>query len=96
MLWDLLLDDSPAKVKSHVACVRRSLRFLSQALTKISTFQEEHRLFAGEFKFNDKNQVEYMTFLGEILAGYLARKRESNPSLQPNGLLQDEHDEKEN
>jgi hypothetical protein len=91
VLWRALQDGSPVKNKTHSDMVNRTLRFLSAALTKISTFQHEHKLFAGEFKFKDRSQVEVTTQIGAILGGYLLKKREAAAALLSNGLLLEEH-----
>lgn len=52
-LWRVLSDNTPIRMKKNqVEMVNRTLHFLSMALTKISHFQTEHKLFDGEFKFN--------------------------------------------
>lgn len=92
-LWRILLDSSPSKKKGHIDAAKRTLRFLSAALTKISTFQHEHKLFAGGFKFKQDNIIEHITQIGTVIGGYLLKKKEAHPSLQANGLLLDDHDD---
>jgi hypothetical protein len=38
ILWRILQDNTPVKRKNHMLLIKRTLRFLSTALTKISTF----------------------------------------------------------
>lgn len=38
VLWRVLQDNTPVKRKSHMLLIKRTLRFLSTALAKISTF----------------------------------------------------------
>ena len=55
----------------------------------------EHRLFAGEFKFNRDDYIEFIVHIGSIIGGFLIRKKEANPALQPNGLILEDHDEED-
>jgi hypothetical protein len=41
----------------------------------------EHRLFAGEFKFNRDDYIEFIVHIGSIIGGFLIRKKEANPAL---------------
>ena len=75
--------------------VNRTLFFLSMTLTKISAFQQEHRLFSGEFTFNRDEYRKFIVQIGTIISGFLIRKREKHPALQQNGLLLDDHDQEE-
>ena len=92
-LWRILLVSGTTKKRNHLEAARRTLRFLSTTLTKISTFQHEHKLFAGGFKFKQDNIIENITQIGTVIGGYLLRKKESHPLLLTNGLLLDDHHE---
>jgi len=93
-LWCVLQDTTPIKIKSHFDMIQRTLKFLSHVLAKISTFQHEHKLFAGEFKFNRDNYIDFMVNIGRIIGGFLNTKRQKSPALQSNGLLLDDHEER--
>ena len=93
-IWRILQDDSQnALKKGHHAVVMRTLKILGNALTRITIFNQEHRLFHGEFKFNKEDYRNYLTDIGAIIGGFLLNKKQLNPSLQQNGQLLDEHDE---
>lgn len=95
-LWRIIQDNSSAKLNpSYHDMIHRVLHKLSNALMRITIFQEEHRLFHGEFEFNQKEYREYIRDIGAIIGGFLRHKGESNPALQETGLLQQEHDEHE-
>lgn len=95
VLWRLLQDSTPIKIKSHFDMLQRTIKFLSHVLAKISTFQHEHRLFAGEFKFNRDNYIDFMVNIGRIIGGFLNAKKQKSAALQSNGLLLDDHEERE-
>lgn len=88
-----VLSDQTSTKASHFDLLRRNLRYLSVALSKIAIFQTENKLFRGEFKFNEVDQVQVIVNLGQVLCGYLACKKQANPTLLPNGLLLDQHDD---
>ena len=73
--------------------MKRALKILSDALTRITIFQQEHRLFKDEFKFNKREYREYIRDIGKIIGGFLKLKHEPNPALQETGLLQEDHSE---
>ena len=73
----------------------RALKVLSDALTLITIFQQEHKLFRDEFRFNNKYFRSYMQDMGKIIGGYLKTHNEPNPALQETGLLLEEHKETE-
>ena len=73
--------------------LKRALKILSNALTRITIFQQEHHLFKDEFKFNKKEYRDYIRDIGKIIGGFLKLKHEPNPALQETGLLQEEHQE---
>lgn len=95
-IWRVLQDDSvePLK-KGHHAVVSRTLRVLSNALTRITIFDQEHRLFHGGFTFNKVDYRNYLSDIGAIIGGFLQTKKQLNPSLQANGQLLDEHEDHE-
>ena len=68
---------------------------MSDALTHITIFQQEHKLFANEFRFNDKYYRAYLQDIGQIIGGFLQLKGDPNPALKETGLLQEDHDEHE-
>lgn len=93
-LWKLMQDNSKSKLtKPFIELILKTLRMVSNCLTRITVFQQEHRLFKEEFKFNKKEYREYLRDIGLLIGGFLQVKREPNPALQENGLLKDEHDE---
>jgi hypothetical protein len=65
---------------------------LSKALARITTFQQEHRLFKNEFKFQNKTFVEHLQHMASIISGYLQLKNKDHPALAENGLLLEKHD----
>lgn len=71
----------------------RNLKILSNALTSLAIFRQEHRLFKNEFKFNKKEYRDYLHGIGKIIGGFLRLKNEPNPALQETGHLQEEHTE---
>ena len=73
--------------------LERVLKLLSYGLTRITIFQQEHHLFKDEFKFNKREYRDYIRDIGRLIGGFLRQKRESNPALQENGLLLDDHNE---
>ena len=78
---------------SFTEMLKRALKILSNALTSITIFQQEHRLFKEEFKFNKREYREYIRDIGKIIGGFLKLKQQANPALQETGLLQEEHEE---
>ena len=93
-LWRVLQDDSDAPLKKgHHAVVSRTLKVLSNALMRITIFDQEHRLFHGEFKFNNRDYRDHLSDIGAIIGGFLQIKKQLNPSLQENGQLLDKHDD---
>ena len=94
-LWRIMQDNN-TKIPlnpSFAGMLKRALKILSDALTRITIFQEEHRLFKEEFKFNKREYREYIRDIGKIIGGFLKLKHQANPALQETGLLQEEHDE---
>jgi len=73
--------------------MKLTLKIISNALMRITIFQQEHRLFKDEFKFNQKVYRDFLKDLGLIIGGFLKLKSEPNPALQETGLLQEEHEE---
>lgn len=67
--------------------VNSALKTLSNALTRVTIFQQEQRLFKDVFKFDKKSFCEYIIYLGKIIGGFLRLKHEPNPALQETGLL---------
>ena len=95
-IWRILQDDSEEPLKKgHHSVVMRTLKILSNALTRITIFNQEHRLFHGEFKFNKEDYRNYLSDIGAIIGGFLLKKQQLNPSLQENGQLLDKHDDHE-
>lgn len=93
-LWKLMQDNSKSRLpNSYKELVLKTLRMVSNCLTRITVFQQEHRLFKEEFKFNKKEYREYLRDIGMLIGGYLQLKREKSSALLENGLLQDDHDE---
>ena len=93
-LWRIMQDNSSTPLKaSFLEMLKRALKILSNALTRITIFQQEHRLFKDEFKFNKREYREYIRDIGKIIGGFLKLKRQANPALQETGLLQEEHEE---
>ena len=87
-------DNSSTPLKpTFTEMLKRALKILSNALTRITIFQQEHRLFKDEFKFNKREYREYIRDIGKIIGGFLKLKGQSNPALQETGLLQEEHEE---
>ena len=71
----------------------RTLKILANGLTKIAIFEQEHKLFKNEFRFNKEDYRDYLTNIGAIIGGFLLMKNQLNPSLQTNGSLLDKHEE---
>lgn len=93
-LWKIMQDDSKSRLaKPYKELVLKTLRMVSNCLTRITVFQQEHRLFKEEFKFNKKEYRDYLRDIGLLIGGFLLNKREQNPALQENGLLKDDHEE---
>lgn len=96
LAWRVLQNDKrEACSEAERDLLLRALKILSDALTRITIFQEEHKLFRDEFRFNAKYFRAYMQDIGRIIAGFLKVRNESNPSLQETGLLLEEHDQHE-
>ena len=69
-------DNSSTPLKaSFTEMLKRALKILSNALTRITIFQQEHRLFKDEFKFNKREYREYIRDIGMIIGGFLKLKR---------------------
>ena len=95
-VWRIMQDNSKAKLKpSFSKVLNRTLQVLSNALTRITIFREEQRVFKEDFQFKDREYREYITDIGKIIGGFLKLKREANPALQETGLLLQDHDEHE-
>lgn len=73
--------------------IKLTLKIISNALTRITIFQQEQRLFKEAFKFNKKVYRDYLRDLGMIIGGFLKMKSEPNPALQETGLLKEDHGE---
>ena len=71
----------------------RTLKILGNALTRITIFNQEHKLFKNEFRFNKEDYRDYLTDIGAIIGGFLLMKKQLNPSLQTNGQILDKHEE---
>ena len=96
LVWRVLQNNKQEPLNdAEKALVGRALKILSDALTHITIFKQEHKLFANEFRFNDKYYQTYLREVGQIIGGFLQLKSEPNPALQETGLLQEEHDEHE-
>jgi len=54
----------------------RALKILSDALTLITIFQQEHKLFRDEFRFSEKYFRAYMQDMGKIIGGFLLAHNE--------------------
>ena len=75
-------DNNKQKLKPAFSKVlNRTLQVLSHALTRITIFREEQRVFKEDFKFRDREYREYITDIGKIIGGFLKLKREANPAL---------------
>ena len=75
-------DNSATPLKApFIEMLKRALKILSNALTRITIFQQEHRLFKDEFKFNKREYREYIRDIGKIIGGFLKLKRQANPAL---------------
>jgi uncharacterized protein YktA (UPF0223 family) len=93
-IWRIIQDNDNSKLSdNHYKVINRTLNILSQSLSKITIFQQEHRLFKNEFQFNKVEYREFIRDIGCIIGGFLKLKNKANPSLQINGLLVDKHDE---
>ena len=81
-LWRILGDNgrSPLK-KAYHELLERTLQILSNALMRITIFQQEHHLFKDEFKFNKKEYRDYIRDIGRIIGGFLKMKGKPNPAL---------------
>ena len=89
-LWRILGDNSRAPLKkSFRELLERTLQILSNALMRITIFQQEHHLFKDEFKFNKREYRDYIRDIGRIIGGFLKMKGQPNPALQETGLLQE-------
>ena len=53
----------------------RTLKILGNSLTRLTIFDQEHRLFHGEFKFNKEDYRNYLTDIGAIIGGFLLNKK---------------------
>lgn len=98
LVWRVLQNaqlDSGKLGESERNLVMRAIKILSDALTLITIFQQEHKLFRDEFRFNSKFFRAYMKDMGKIIGGYLKVHNEPNPALQETGLLLEEHAEHE-
>ena len=81
-VWRIMQDNSKAKLKpSFSKVLNRTLQVLSNALTRITIFREEQRVFKEDFQFKDREYREYITDIGKIIGGFLKLKREANPAL---------------
>ena len=93
-LWRIMGDNNRVPLKKPFRDILlRTLKILSNALTRITIFQQEHHLFKDEFKFNKKEYRDYIRDIGRIIGGFLKLKNEKNPALQETGLLQEDHNE---
>lgn len=81
-LWKIIQDNSRTPLpECNKELLKKAMKILSNCLTRITIFQQEHRLFKDEFKFNDKVYREYIRDLGMIIGGFLKLKHEPNPAL---------------
>ena len=96
LVWRVLQNDKrEACSTAERDLLQRALKILSDALTLITIFQQEHKLFRDEFRFNDKYFRKYMQDIGLIIGGFLKLRNEVNPSLQETGLLLESHEQHE-
>ena len=72
---------------SRLSLLQYSLKILSDALTRITIFKQEHRLFRDEFRFNQRYFRQHMYEFGQVIGGFLQLCGETNPALHENGLL---------
>ena len=94
MVWRVLQKNNQTPLtQGQKDLIKRTMMILSNALTRITIFGQEHRLFKEEFKFNSKVYRDYIRDIGKIIGGFLKMKSEPNPALQDTGLLQEEHAE---
>ena len=71
-LWCILQDNNRNKLKApYLEMLHNTLKVLSNGLTRITIFQEEHHLFKEEFKFNKKVYREWLCSIGQIIGGFL-------------------------
>ena len=88
LVWRVLQNNKQEPLNdAERALVGRALKILSDALTHITIFKQEHKLFANEFRFNNKYYQTYLREVGQIIGGFLQLKSEPNPALQETGLL---------
>lgn len=81
-LWCIMGDNSRSALrKPFLELLQRTLKILSNALTRITIFQQEHHLFKDEFKFNKKEYRDYIRDIGRIIGGFLRMKNQPNPAL---------------
>ena len=81
-VWRIMQDNSRLALKpSFSKVLNRTLQTLSNALTRITIFREEQRVFKEDFRFKDREYREYITDIGKIIGGFLRLKREANPAL---------------
>ena len=93
-IWRIIQDNDNSRLSdNHYKVINRTLNILSQSLSKITIFQQEHRLFKNEFQFNKVEYRDFICDIGCIIGGFLKLKNKANPALQMNGLLLDKHDE---
>ena len=93
-IWRIIQDNDNSRLsENHYKVIMRTLKILSNALTRITIFQQEHHLFKNEFKFNNVEYRQFIRDIGCIIGGFLKLKRKPNPALQETGLLLDQHNE---
>ena len=72
MVWRVLQNNEQKSLnEAEKALIGRALKVLSDALTHITIFQQEHKLFANEFRFNDKYYRAFLQDIGQIIGGFL-------------------------
>lgn len=82
MVWRVLQNnDRTTMTEGQKELIKLTLKIISNALTRITIFQQEQRLFKEAFKFNKKVYRDYLRDLGLIIGGFLKLKSEPNPAL---------------
>ena len=93
-LWRIMQDNTETTLlQPYSELIQSTIKILQTACTRITNFQQEHRLFKSYFKFNGQEYCHYICDIAKIIGGFLRLKNEPNPALMENGLLLEEHAE---
>ena len=94
VLWRIIQDETDNELDdTQTAIINRTLNLLSRVLSLLAIFQNEHRVFDGEFSFGRADYRHSLRNWGLVIGGFLYKKQLKNPSLLLSGLLLDDHQE---